>query len=225
MCGRFAFYTPAEAVVRLFSVEPTADLAPRYNIAPTQPAPVVRRGEDGTRRLTLLRWGLVPFWSKDLAIGNRLINARAETAASKPAFRQAYRRRRCLVLADGFYEWQQAGGAKVPWYITHASGETFAMAGLWESWSGADDGPLETCTILTTAANDFLSPIHHRMPVVLNSGAVGVWLDPAADDADLSGAIASAAETQFETTTVSRRVNSPANEGPELILPAGQTQG
>ena len=225
MCGRFAFYTPAEAVVRLFSVEPTTDLAPRYNIAPTQPAPVVRRGEDGTRRLILLRWGLVPFWSKDLAIGNRLINARAETAASKPAFRQAYRKRRCLVLADGFYEWQQAGGAKVPWYITHASGETFAMAGLWESWSGAGDGPLETCTILTTAANDRLSPIHHRMPVVLDSGAVAVWLDPGAGDAELSGAIAAATATPFETTTVSRRVNNPANEGPELIRPADQSQG
>ena len=219
MCGRFAFYTPAEAVVRLFSVAPTEEVAPRYNIAPTQPAPVVRGQEDGGRRLSLLRWGLVPFWAKDPAIGNRLINARSETAASKPAFRQAFRKRRCLVLANGFYEWQKAGSGKIPWYITHASAEPFAMAGLWESWSGGADGPLETFTILTTAANERLSQIHQRMPVVLDSDAIQVWLDPHSGEGDLSATVARAEGTPFEAVTVSRRVNNPANEGPDLIEP------
>lgn len=219
MCGRFAFYTPAEAVVRLFNVELTEELELRYNIAPTQPAPVVRRWEDETSRLSLLRWGLIPFWAKDPAIGNRLINARAETAGSKPAFRQAYRKRRCLVLANGFYEWQKAGGGKIPWYITHASAEPFAMAGLWESWSRTADRPLETFTILTTAANERLSPIHQRMPVVLGSDATRVWLDRESGEDDLSATVAAAQGTPFEAVPVSRRVNNPANEGPELIEP------
>jgi len=220
MCGRFAFYTPAEAVVRLFSIEHAEDLAPRYNIAPTQPAPVVRREENGTRSLSSLRWGLIPFWAKDPGIGNRLINARAETVATKPAFRQAFGKRRCLVLADGFYEWQKAGTGKIPWYITHAAGRPFAMAGLWESWSRGPDQPLETCTILTTAANECLSPIHHRMPVVLDVEAIESWLDPRSGGEDLSAAVASADETPFEAVAVSRQVNSPANEGPDLIRPA-----
>jgi putative SOS response-associated peptidase YedK len=220
MCGRFAFYTPAEAVVRLFSLEPTEALAPRYNIAPTQPAPVVRRRDDATRRLSLLRWGLIPFWAKDPAIGNRLINARAETAGSKPAFRQAYRKRRCLVLANGFYEWQKAGSGKIPWYITQVSAEPFAMAGLWESWRGNDDEPLETFTILTTTANQRLSPIHQRMPVVLDSDAIRVWLNPESADDDLSAAVAASQGTPFDAVPVSRRVNNPANEGSELVVPA-----
>jgi len=220
MCGRFAFYTPAEAVVRLFSVEPTGELAPRYNIAPTQSAAVVRRQEDASRRLSLLRWGLIPFWAKDPAIGNRLINARAETAGSKPAFRQAYRKRRCLVLANGFYEWQRAGSGKIPWYITHASTQPFAMAGLWESWSGSADEPLETFTILTTTASDGLSQIHQRMPVVLDSDGIRVWLDPESADNALSATVAASQGTAFEAVPVSRRVNSPANDGPELIAPA-----
>jgi len=220
MCGRFAFYTPAEAVVRLFSVESTEELAPRYNIAPTQSAAVVRRQEDASRRLSLLRWGLIPFWAKDPAIGNRLINARAETAGSKPAFRQAYRKRRCLVLANGFYEWQRAGSGKIPWYITHASTQPFAMAGLWESWSGSADEPLETFTILTTTASDGLSQIHQRMPVVLDSDGIRVWLDPESADNALSATVAASQGTAFEAVPVSRRVNSPANDGPELIAPA-----
>ncbi len=220
MCGRFAFYTPAEAVVRLFAVDQAEDLPPRYNIAPTQPAPVVRRQADGTRGLALLRWGLIPFWAKDPGIGSRLINARAETVAAKPAFRQAYRKRRCIVLADGFYEWQKAGSGKVPWYISHASGETFAMAGLWESWRQGEGEPLETCTILTTAANERLTPIHHRMPAVLDSDGAAAWLDPGSGKDDLTAAVADAVNTPFEAITVSRRVNSPANEGPELIRPA-----
>ncbi|KPK60829.1 MAG: hypothetical protein AMJ59_04305 [Gammaproteobacteria bacterium SG8_31] len=220
MCGRFAFYSPAEAVSRLFSAEAETDLVPRYNIAPTQSAPVVRRDEEGVRRLSLLRWGLIPFWAKDPSIGSRMINARAETVATKPAFRQAYRKRRCLVLADGFYEWQKVGSGKIPWYIWHGAGAPFAMAGLWESWRGRDDTPLETCTILTTAAGASLAAIHHRMPVVLDSEGVETWLDPEPDGARLAAIPERARLAPMEARKVSRRVNSPANEGADLIQPA-----
>jgi putative SOS response-associated peptidase YedK len=144
MCGRYAFYSPDEAVTRLFSVEFSGPIEPHYNIAPTQWVPAIR-STDGVREGTMLKWGLVPFWAKDIKIGNRMINARAETVAEKPAYRNAYKRRRCLVLADGFYEWQPGAGGKTPWFISQRSGEPFAMAGLWERWDKGDDGPLDTC--------------------------------------------------------------------------------
>jgi len=134
MCGRFAFYSPAEATAALFGVDDTLDIKPRYNIAPTQFVAAIRKDDQGTLELTTLRWGLVPFWAKDPAIGNRMINARAETLAEKPSFSNAYRERRCLVLADGFYEWHTEGGVKVPYFISLASGSPFAFAGLWEHW-------------------------------------------------------------------------------------------
>jgi putative SOS response-associated peptidase YedK len=219
VCGRFAFYSPAEAVSRLFAVDTTEDLAPRYNIAPTQPVPVVRLDRDAVRRFCLLRWGLIPFWAKDPAIGNRMINARSETAASKPAFRQACRKRRCLILADGFYEWQKAGSGKIPWYISARSGEPFAMAGLWESWQTDEDRPLETCTILTTAAGSSLDRIHHRMPVVLGGEGSRQWLDPEADPGQLERLAEEARRAPLTAVRVSRQVNNPANEGPDLVQP------
>ncbi|KPK58146.1 MAG: SOS response-associated peptidase [Gammaproteobacteria bacterium] len=220
MCGRFAFYSPAEAVSRLFAAETIADLPPRYNIAPTQPAPTVRLDQDSVRRLNLLRWGLVPFWAKDPSIGNRMINARAETVASKPAFRQAFRKRRCLILADGFYEWQKADSGKIPWFINAPSGEPFAMAGLWESWQADGDEPLETCTILTTEAGSSLARIHHRMPVVLGSEGVQQWLDPNMDEGQLPLLADEARRVPLEAIRVSRQVNNPENEGPDLLRAA-----
>jgi putative SOS response-associated peptidase YedK len=220
VCGRFAFYSPAEAVSRLFAAETIADLPPRYNIAPTQPAPAVRLDPDSVRRLYLLRWGLVPFWAKDPSIGNRMINARAETVASKPAFRQAFRKRRCLILADGFYEWQKAGSGKIPWFISAPSGEPFAMAGLWESWQADGDEPLETCTILTTEAGSSLARIHHRMPVVLGSEGVQQWLDPNMDEGQLPLLADEARRVPLEAIRVSRQVNNPENEGPDLLRAA-----
>jgi putative SOS response-associated peptidase YedK len=217
MCGRFAFYSPTEAVVRLFGVEAADDLPPRYNIAPTQDAPVVRLDEDGVRRLVPLRWGLVPFWAKDPAIGNRMINARSETVASKPAFRQAVRRRRCLIVADGFYEWQKTPHGKVPWYIHLAGGGPFAMAGLWESWRREGADSLETCTILTTAPNEMMARLHNRMPVVLTGPGVDTWLDPNTPVDGLDPLFAPQDESLLHAIPVSRRVNSPANDGPELI--------
>jgi len=219
MCGRFAFYSPAEAVTRLFGAESATDMPPRFNIAPTQAVPVVRREEDGVRRMRALRWGLVPFWAKDPAVGNRMINARAETVATKPAFRQAYRKRRCLVIADGFYEWQKAREGKVPWYISQDSGEPFAMAGLWERWQDRDEQALETCTILTTEAGQSLQRIHHRMPVILDPEGVEYWLSPDLPGGALETLVEAARRAPLKAVEVSRRVNNPANEGPELIAP------
>lgn len=220
MCGRFAFYSPAEAVTHLFGAEPEQDLPPRYNIAPTQQVPVVRQKKEGDREFAMLRWGLIPFWAKDKAIGNRMINARSETVASKPAFRNAFRRKRCLVLADGFYEWQKAASGKKPWYISMRSGEPFAMAGLWESWRESDDAEaLETCTIMTTGPNGFMAKLHNRMPVILPPGAAAIWLDAESDKASLLSLLMPAADDALIATEVSRRVNSPANDDPDLVAP------
>lgn len=221
MCGRFVFYSPAEAVTRLFGVELEDDVEPRYNIAPTQLAPVLRRDDSGTRRLDLLRWGLVPFWAKDPRIGNRMINARAETVASKPAFRQAYRRRRCLVLANGFYEWQRGDDGKVPWYIHQPSGDPFAMAGLWEAWRSDGEEFMETFTVLTREADPWMAAIHHRMPVIVDDETASRWLEPATGEQALASVCEGATGVPLEAMQVSRKVNNPANEGPGLIQRVG----
>ena len=228
MCGRYAFYTPAEAVVRLFGVAAVhaPDLDPRYNIAPTQEVPVVRLspfGEDGARpvrELALARWGLVPFWAKDPSIGSRMINARAESVAEKPAFRTAFRHRRCLVPADGFFEWQPTPSGKQPWFIHGTAGQPLAFAGLWELWDAKGTAPpLASCTIITTRANDFMKPLHQRMPVVLDAAGRDAWLDPEAPPALLRGLLEPVEDAGLSAYPVSRRVNSPANEGPELVEP------
>ncbi len=220
MCGRFAFYSPAEATAALFGATGTLDVDPRYNIAPTQSIAAIRNREDEGRELVTLRWGLVPFWAKDPSIGNRMINARAETVAEKPAFRAAYRRRRCLVLADGFYEWHREGSLKIPWYISLASEEPFAFAGLWENWHSKDtDETLETATLITTQANEFLTPLHHRMPVILEADRAERWL--AGDDELISTARQDC--PRLRAWPVDRRVNNARNEGDELIEPDGET--
>ena len=221
MCGRFAFYSPAEATAALFGAEGSLDIGPRFNIAPTQDIAAVRHREEGAagRELVALRWGLVPFWAKDPAIGSRMINARAETVAEKPAFRAAYRRRRCLVLADGFYEWHRQGSVKTPWYISLASEEPFAFAGLWEQWRSKEtDESLETATLITTEANDFLAPLHHRMPVILDADRAERWL--AGDDEPVAAAVRDC--PRLRAWPVDRRVNNARNEGDELIEPDGE---
>lgn len=218
MCGRFAFYSPAEATAALFGVEGSLDVKPRYNVAPTQYVAAIRNGEDDSRELLTLRWGLVPFWAKDPAIGNRMINARAETVAEKPSFRNAYRRRRCLVLADGFYEWHKEGDVKVPYFISLADGSPFAFAGLWEKWTSKETGELlETTTIVTTEANEFLSQLHHRMPVVLQKETAERWLG---GDMELLGEARDIAP-KFQAWPVDRKVNNARNEAPDLIDAAG----
>ncbi len=218
MCGRFAFYTPAEAVAAMFDAEPVGQLVPSYNIAPTQAAPVIRLGEDGRRTLGGIRWGLVPFWAKDPAIGNRMINARAETLADKPAFRNAFRKRRCLVLADGFYEWQKTADGKTPWFISPAAGGPLAMAGMWERWRENDDAPpMDTCTIITTRPNAMMSAVHNRMPAILSGPAREQWLNQTTDVATLTGLLEPVSDELLKAVPVSRRVNSPANNDPSLI--------
>ena len=219
MCGRFAFYSPSEAAIALFGVSATAEVQPRYNIAPTQFIASIRNGEDYARELVMLRWGLIPFWAKDPSIGNRMINARAETVAEKPAYRAAYRHRRCIVLADGFYEWQKAADVKTPHFISLASGAPFALAGLWENWQDKNTGEsLQTATLITTSANDFMKPLHHRMPVVLEADTAGQWLAGANDLLDDVEAIT----PPLQAWPVDRRVNNARNEGPDLIDAAGE---
>ncbi len=227
MCGRYAFFSPAEAVRRYFALDDVPDLEPRYNVCPTQSVPALRAGADGGRRLAMLYWGLVPFWAKERAIGNRMINARAETVADKPAYRAAFRRRRCLLPADGWYEWQQAKGGKQPWFIRHRDGGPLSFAGLWERWQDPSDGSeLESCTIVTTDAAASISSIHDRMPVVLDAEAWARWLDPACDDpAALADFLGPGDPDRFEAWPVSRRVNSPRNQGPALIDREGQDPG
>ncbi len=177
MCGRFAFYSPSEAAAALFGVSGSIPVEPRYNIAPTQYIAAVRNGEDNERELVKLRWGLVPSWAKDPSIGNRMINARAETVAEKPSFRAAYSRRRCIVLADGFYEWRRDGDVKTPYFISLASGGPFALGGLWENWHDREsDESVQTTALITTEANDFMRPLHHRMPMILETDAANDWL-------------------------------------------------
>jgi len=219
MCGRYAFFSPAEAVKRVFALDEVPELAPRYNIAPTQSVPAVRAAEGGSRSLAMLHWGLVPRWAKERAIGNRMINARAETLAEKPAYRDAFRRRRCLVLADGWYEWQAAPGGKLPWFIRLGDGRPFGFAGLWERWKEPASGePLESCTIVTTAAAESIRGIHERMPAILPEQEWGRWLDPAClDTGRLSLLLQPFDQQALQAWRVSRMVNAPKNEGPKLI--------
>ena len=215
MCGRFAFYSPSEATAALFGVSASITVEPRFNIAPSQYIAGIRETDEAGRELVMFRWGLVPFWAKDPAIGNRMINARAETVAEKPSFRAAYRHRRCLVLADGFYEWKKEGAGKVPYFISLANGEAFAFAGLWETWQSKESEEIiQSTTLITTAANEFISTVHHRMPVILQPDTADRWL---AGDDNLLSDVAGNSPT-FQAWPVDKRVNNARNEGEELII-------
>ena len=196
------------------------ELEPNYNAAPTQNVLTVVGSEN--RRGGFMRWGLIPHWAKTPSIGSRMINARAETVARKPAFRSALRRRRCLVLADGFYEWQRAGSVKKPMRIVLESGKPFAFAGLWAVWKDLDGNTVPSCTILTTEANDLLRPIHNRMPVILPREMEEFWLDRDVEDsAILENALTAYPSDCMQTFPVSKLVNSVRNNGPELLEPVG----
>lgn len=190
--------------------------APRYNIAPTQPVPVIRLApppDPPERQLAVLRWGLIPHWAKDAAIGNRMINARAETVAEKPAFRGPLRRKRCLVVADGFYEWQKVGRGKQPYFIHRQDDRPFAFAGLWDAWEGPDHSLVESCTLLTTTPNLLVTPIHDRMPLVLPAEHYAGWLDPALQEAKaLLSLLAPWPSQGWEAFPVGPHVNSPSHE-------------
>ncbi|WP_085556369.1 SOS response-associated peptidase [Azospirillum agricola] len=215
--------TPVSELQRIFGVPDKPNLKARWNVAPTQDIPIVREEEDG-RRLALARWGLVPHWAADPAIGARMINARAESAAEKPAFREALRRRRCLVPLDGFYEWTAAGPRRQGHVIRRRDRAPFALAGLWEIWRGPKGGPpperpLESVTIVTTTANATLSALHERMPVVLDPADWERWLDPAAPLPAVQALLRPAPDDWLEVAVVGPRVNSVRNDDPSCLDP------
>ena len=219
MCGRFSLIADLGELARRFEFDGNQlDLEPNYNVAPTQNILTVVGGEN--RRGGFMRWGLIPHWAKSASFGSRMINARAETAAQRSAFRDAFRRRRCLVLADGFYEWQRAGSVKKPIRIVRESGEPFAFAGLWAVWKDPDGNTVPSCTIITTEANDLLRPIHHRMPVILPRQMEEFWLDrDVQDTAALEDALKADPSELMQTYQISTLVNSPRNNGPQVLEP------
>jgi putative SOS response-associated peptidase YedK len=221
MCGRYVAASPTSVLAAYFEVDEVAapSEGPNYNVAPTDPVPAVAVASSGERRLGVYRWGLVPSWSTSATGAARLINARAETVLSKAAFRTAFARRRCLLPADGFYEWARpADGPKQPWFVHRADGAPLAMAGLWEIWRPPEGELLRTCSVITTSANELMAPIHDRMPVLIEPGQWATWLDRANDDvASLAALLAPADDRVLEAHRVSPLVNSVRNNGPELL--------
>ncbi len=226
MCGRFSFHSPHELVRQLFgldALEPgTAHLPPRWNIAPGSVVGAVRTTAPGQRELARLQWGLVPSWARDREIGSRLVNARIETARDKPAFRSAFRKRRCLIIADAYYEWRTEGRGKQPYLIEAVDARPFGMAGLWESWRDPAHGEvLESCVIVTRPSAAAVREVHDRMPGLVAPADYSAWLDPADDGgAALAELILAEPKVLVRIRPVSRRVNNPRNEGPDLAAPA-----
>jgi len=217
MCGRFTLTVSAEEILAEFGpLELGESYERHYNIAPQQPVLVVGRGRDGRSRSGQLRWGLVPWWASDASIGNRLINARSETLTRKPAFREAYASRRCVIVADGFYEWAARDGVKVPYRIRLPDGRPFGFAGLWECWRGGDGPPLYTCTIVTTRAAAAIRELHDRMPVLLDAAARDAWLG---SDLTQAAGVLRPYEGELDAYAVSTAVNRVANDRPDLIEP------
>jgi putative SOS response-associated peptidase YedK len=220
MCGRYTLKNPMDVLAEYFEVEDyPSSLTPSYNIAPTQEVAAVVE-EDEKRKLEMLRWGLIPSWAKDPAIGNKMINARAETVSEKPSFRAAFKKRRCLIVADGFYEWQKTDNGKQPYHFKLKDSSPFAFAGLWETWDKEGE-EIRSCSIVTTDANDLMNEIHHRMPVILHPENYGVWLDQGFDEKEaLIDLLRPYPSDEMEAYPVSRRVNKPANNEPSVVEPA-----
>jgi putative SOS response-associated peptidase YedK len=225
MCGRYTLSSPGDMIAEVFDLVDVPEVLPRYNLAPTQEAAVVRITAPGApRTLARLRWGLIPTWAKDPSIGNRMINARAESVGEKPAYRDSFRRRRCLVPADGFYEWKRVGKGKQPYLIRRRDRRPFGFAGLWSAWHAPDAAPdappRETFTILTTSPNELMHDIHDRMPVILGHADFAAWLDPAnRDTAGLQALLVPCPPDGWEAVPVSTRVNSPAHDAADCIEP------
>ena len=224
MCGRYTITSAPEAIRDLFDYLEQPNFPPRYNIAPTQPVPVIRF-ENGARHFVLVRWGLVPSWAKEVASSKPLINARSETIYEKPSFRSAVRRRRCLFPADGFYEWRRTEACKQPFLIRRADSRPFAMAGIWEHWIGKDGSELESAAIITTGANATLRPIHHRMPVIVGESDFDRWLTThESDAAELEPLLAPAPDDLLEAVAISDRVNRVANDDADVLRPAAEIE-
>lgn len=220
MCGRFSLTIPLPDLIAYFRLAKWLDYEERYNIAPSQDIPVVRQAGDG-RELVLLRWGLVPHWARDARIGDKLINARAETLAAKPSLREPFHQRRCIIPASGFYEWQKGATARQPYFIFRRDGAPLALAGLWERWSNPDrpGRVLESCTIVTTAANAQVAPLHDRMPAILEGEELEAWFSHHRHTRDLLALLRPAADDVLDLYPVSTYVNRPGNEGKECVRP------
>ncbi len=219
MCGRLIQMTAGEALVERFELPAIPAVTPRYNLAPSQPVGVIRMAAEGQREWVALRWGLVPAWSLEPRTAYSTFNARAETVADKPTYRHAFRRRRCLIPADGFYEWRRVGKRKQPYCIAPTDGEPFAFAGLWERWE-RDETVVESCTIVVTTANATIAPLHDRMPVILARADEALWLDPAlTDPAILQPLLIPCAPERVRVWPVGTAVNRPGSEGPDLMAP------
>lgn len=221
MCGRYTLHSPGKALANLFELRQEPVLDPRYNIAPSQAVPIVRivraNAETKKRELVTVHWGLVPSWADDPALGNRLINARAETLALKPSFRAAFRFRRCLVPADGFYEWKRSGNGKQPVYVRRKDGQPFGFAGLWEQWE-REGKVIKSCTIITTEANEWVAEYHDRMPAILEPKDFDLWLDPGVQDqAKLTPLLRPYPSHEIEVYPVSRLVNDPLHEDQRCV--------
>jgi len=220
MCGRFSLFAPGELIAQQFGVIVDHDIEPRYNIAPTQPVAAIRLTQDGAEReFTYLKWGLIPSWAKDPKIGSRMINARSETAAEKPSFRAAFKRRRCLIPATGFYEWQRLEDSKQPMFIYAEDGSSFGLAGLWEIWYAPDGSSVQSCTILTTEPNELMTPIHNRMPVIIDPQDYSMWLDPGPNPQDALHLMRPYEAQKMAAYPVSTAVNNPRNEDSQCIQP------
>lgn len=219
MCGRATLTAPADVVRDLFEVS-VPELLPRYNLAPTQDVLIVRAGRDGPRRETgIVRWGLVPPWAKDARVGARYINARAESVFEKSPFKEPLKRRRCLVIFDGFYEWRREGTRKTPFYVRMKTGAPFGCAGLWETWRTPEGQRLESCTVLTTRANGLIGTLHDRMPSILKPDEHDAWLDPAREEPDLGPVLRPYPDGEMEMWQVSSKVNRWQNDEPSCIAP------
>jgi putative SOS response-associated peptidase YedK len=217
MCGRFALFASGEELAERYPFVEVPPVDPRYNLAPTQAVAVVRATPAG-KQLRFLRWGLIPSWASDPAIGNKLLNARAETVAEKPSFRSAFKKRRCLIPASGFYEWQKTNTSrKQPYFIRPRDGSLFSFAGLWEAWHASRGELVETCTILTTEANELMRPLHDRMPLILGTEAERFWLDPHAGTDALHTLFVPYPSERMEAFTVGRWVSDPKHEGPRCL--------
>lgn len=222
MCGRFTLHANLGEIEQRFAVqERLFDFPQRYNVAPAQPIAVVTQNAygDGAKLLELYRWGLVPSWAKDESIGNKLINARAETLAEKPSFKSALRRKRCLIPADGFYEWKTDGKIKKPHHIRFRDGRLFAFAGLWDEWNGPGDAPLRTCTIITSDPNPLLRTLHHRMAVILDPEDEEAWLDPTLTVPEALALLKVHPEAEMEAFPVGKQVGNVAFDSPQCIEP------
>lgn len=220
MCGRITLTTPGSELADYLRTVDSLGWKPRYNIAPTQPVATVRVEDDGERHLREMRWGLIPHWADDPSIGNRMINARAETVADKPAFRDPFRRGRCLVVADGFYEWKRLNGSKQPYYLFRADGKPLTLAGLWDRWRPPDGDPVISCTVITTEPNELVRELHDRMPVILPEDDWKRWLDPSDHEtAGLRNLLGPYPADRMEAHAVGKHVNNPSNDDPECIRP------